>query len=235
MATTRICTIPDCGKPVVGQGLCNKHYNFHRRHGLISVTARRSSDGATCSVAGCEFPRLSLGFCQNHYARSRRKSNKAFTARGSARAHFLAMLDAFPQTDECVVWPFALRHGYGVVNMGKSVIAVTRAICEKTHGPAPLGQFACHSCDNPPCWNPRHLRWGSPTENAIDAVVRRRRPMGEETVQAKLTDETVREILTSAESGNSLSRRLGVDKGRISRIRNRKAWTHIKPLRENAD
>ena len=235
MADKALCTIPDCCKPVAGQGFCTKHYHYRRRHGLITVRARHAGEGPTCSVDGCALPRLALGLCQTHYTRSRRKSDKPFTPRGSARAFFFDMLEEFPATDECVLWPFALRHGYGVVNIGTGITLVTRAICEKVYGPAPPDHHACHSCDNPPCWNPRHLRWGSPTENAMDAVIRRRRPLGEECARSKLTDELVREILTSTESGNSLSRRLGVDKARISRIRTRKAWTHIKLLRDKAN
>lgn len=33
MATSRICSIPDCGKPVYGRGWCSKHYERWDRHG----------------------------------------------------------------------------------------------------------------------------------------------------------------------------------------------------------
>lgn len=33
---------------------------------------------------------------------------------------------------------------------------------------------ALHSCDNPPCCNPRHLRAGTQRENVIDSIVRKR-------------------------------------------------------------
>lgn len=33
MATTRICTIPDCGKKHFGRGWCNAHYSRWRDHG----------------------------------------------------------------------------------------------------------------------------------------------------------------------------------------------------------
>ena len=39
----------------------------------------------------------------------------------------------------------------------------------------PEGVFALHSCDNPPCVNPDHLRWGSQADNVADSVKRRRR------------------------------------------------------------
>jgi hypothetical protein len=33
MANDPVCTIPDCGKPVMGRGWCNSHYLRWRRHG----------------------------------------------------------------------------------------------------------------------------------------------------------------------------------------------------------
>jgi hypothetical protein len=33
MATSRICTIPDCGKPHVARGYCGKHYQRWNKHG----------------------------------------------------------------------------------------------------------------------------------------------------------------------------------------------------------
>lgn len=33
MATTRICSVPDCGKPVKGRGWCAAHYHRWTRHG----------------------------------------------------------------------------------------------------------------------------------------------------------------------------------------------------------
>lgn len=36
------------------------------------------------------------------------------------------------------------------------------------------GRFALHSCDNPPCVNPAHLRWGSHADNMTDAADRGR-------------------------------------------------------------
>lgn len=33
MATSRLCSIPDCGKPHYANGWCGLHYQRHRRHG----------------------------------------------------------------------------------------------------------------------------------------------------------------------------------------------------------
>lgn len=43
-----------------------------------------------------------------------------------------------------------------------------------TYGPLKKGQNVLHSCDNPRCCNPDHLRIGTHTENAADMILRKR-------------------------------------------------------------
>jgi len=78
--------------------------------------------------------------------------------------------------DDC--WPY-IGHcnsfGYGLhQHNGKQIRAHRLALYEKS-GPAPTDKpFALHSCDNPPCCNPAHLRWGSQADNNADKLSRGR-------------------------------------------------------------
>lgn len=66
------------------------------------------------------------------------------------------------------------KGGYGIVR-GKYV---HRIVLEHHYGPSPLGTL--HSCDNPPCVEIKHLKYGTQKENMQDrdAKGRGRRPWG---------------------------------------------------------
>lgn len=71
---------------------------------------------------------------------------------------------------DCLMWPFKSRsyNGYPVVAPGRLVSTI---ICERTHGPRPsIGHHAAHSCGNGHlgCLNPKHIRWKTVSENALE-------------------------------------------------------------------
>lgn len=65
------------------------------------------------------------------------------------------------------------NHGFPAqVKFNFRRMAASRAMCILANGLPPDGKtFAIHSCGNGhlSCVNPKHLRWGSPKENAQDA------------------------------------------------------------------
>lgn len=99
-------------------------------------------------------------------------------------------------TDECIEWPGArYKNNYGALRVGGKQWTVSRYVKMIADGldDAPVGLVARHTCDNPPCMNPRHLVWGTNQENSDDKVSRGRHAYGERVSSAKLTDALVTE------------------------------------------
>jgi HNH endonuclease len=68
----------------------------------------------------------------------------------------------------CWLWPTepVSRYPRIMIN-GKRQSAAAWAL-ESTVGPRPQGAEACHSCDQPRCCNPGHLRWDTHQGNMAD-------------------------------------------------------------------
>lgn len=61
--------------------------------------------------------------------------------------------------------------GYGIVRRGHRAHRVSY---EHFVGSIPSGMMVLHSCDNPPCVRPDHLRVGTAKDNMSDAMNRKR-------------------------------------------------------------
>jgi hypothetical protein len=104
------------------------------------------------------------------------------------------------ELDECWVWQGTInKGGYGKINIsGKSILA-HRYSYNVAHPENPLGpgEFACHSCDNRPCVNPKHIWKGNHTDNMRDMFKKGRKKnfnKGETVPQHVLTVKQVEEI-----------------------------------------
>lgn len=74
--------------------------------------------------------------------------------------------------DECWPWLGAVvaKDGRGIFSAnGQRIIAPRFSLSLKIGSAMLVGQFACHSCDNPNCVNPAHLWVGDAKSNAVDA------------------------------------------------------------------
>jgi hypothetical protein len=69
-----------------------------------------------------------------------------------------------------------------------------RLAWEFSKGPIPFGLQVLHRCDNPPCFNPRHLFLGTHEDNMADRTDKQRGAFGNRVINAKLTPEIVRQI-----------------------------------------
>jgi hypothetical protein len=111
--------------------------------------------------------------------------------------------------DEC--WPWAApsgvreRSGHVRVWFRGTRTYVHRIGYRLSGGVIGEGELVLHSCDNPPCCNPRHLRTGDALSNARDRDSRGRRtpllPRGEAHWSAKLSNLDARRIRRARELG----------------------------------
>jgi hypothetical protein len=64
--------------------------------------------------------------------------------------------------------------GYGQVFFDGKTTGAHRVAFALAKGSIPAGLHILHSCDNPPCCNPDHLRAGTHRDNADDKIARGR-------------------------------------------------------------
>ena len=129
--------------------------------------------------------------------------------------------------DECIEWPWARHtHGYGEITWRGKKRRTHRLVLEVVTGRA--GECALHSCDNPPCVNPRHLRWGTKGENNAEAYARGLK-VGTK-AHAILTPDNVREIRTRLDRGEAalaLANEFGVKRPTIYGLKNGHTWADV--------
>lgn len=81
------------------------------------------------------------------------------------------LLSSFEKRGEDDCWPWLRRRdpkGYGRFSLNDSDFAATRVIYAVAKGEDPGQLLVCHSCDNPPCVNPKHLWLGTTQDNIRD-------------------------------------------------------------------
>ena len=124
------------------------------------------------------------------------------------------------------VWP----KGYGRFSMGGQTWFAHRLAWVFLHGPIPKGKHVCHSCDNPPCCNPRHLWLGTLSENTRDRDQKGRCARGEKHYLAKLTEMDIRFIRHWIRRGftqASIAAVFGITPPTVSAIHTGYTWKHV--------
>lgn len=74
----------------------------------------------------------------------------------------------------CWPWTASTAKGYGQIKIAGRPLRAHRVDHEIANGPLAPGEHVLHSCDNPLCCNPAHLRAGTHAENMAEKVSRGR-------------------------------------------------------------
>lgn len=188
-----------------------------------------------CSVAGCDVEKVvGRGWCRLHYGRWNRTGSTDFKGRVPVpiEARFWTKVEK-RGADEC--WPWLSTKtsgGYGTLGIGsrREGKEMAHRVSYRLHqGPIPDGRWVLHSCDNPGCVNPRHLRCGTPAENSQEAQDKGRMKQthysGENNHRAKLLPADVEFIRANPTASRKyLAGLYGVEVSTISRIRSNETW-----------
>lgn len=144
----------------------------------------------------------------------------------SARCYLTGWVQ--PQASGCILWTGPVgNHGYGNFSLDKTLHLTHRAAYMTFVGHIPDGLYVCHRCDVKTCVNPEHLFLGTPEDNTVDCVLKRRNAR-------KLTDDEVRQIRSvNGVPYAQLSRLYGVTDVMIRNIILKKWWRHL-PEKNNA-
>jgi hypothetical protein len=130
----------------------------------------------TCRIDGCTKVVKRRTICYAHDYRLRRYGDPF--KQPFPRIKF--NLSSFPTdpTTGCILWPFSKspKSGYARKKRNGFLTQVSRIVLEQKLGrPIGEGLHALHSCDNPPCINPEHLREGTVSANLKESWDKGRR------------------------------------------------------------
>jgi len=190
-----------------------------------------------CSFQGCGGKHQSFGLCAAH--REQQKAGKELRPL-QVQYHGLSEYDRFLKRvvvngpNDCWPWTGSVMkagwHGQWRTSAGK-IEPTHRGAWRLMKGDIPAGMSVLHKCDNPICCNPSHLFIGTQSDNARDMWDKgRAKPktnVGSAHGMSKLTEDLVRDIRSSKESGVDIARRLGLSATTVCDIRKRRTWKHL--------
>lgn len=119
----------------------------------------------------------------------------------------------------CWEWSAAKTDGgYGLFSVKGKTTYIHRFMWWLSRGVEPRNLHVRHTCDNPSCLNPKHLKLGTPLDNAADRLA------------SGLTKKGVREIKAKAKAGvprKELADEYGVALDTVFRIISGRSYGHI--------
>ena len=189
-----------------------------------------------CLISGCTRAHHANGFCSLHSHRLKRHGDPLAGGR-ERRPKRLSEEDAFrwfmpgdPPVTGCWDWTASASLGYGqfsITTNGRRRIVKAHIAAYKIFKGPTNGLDVLHDCDRKICCHPDHLHLGTAADNSAEAVDRGLIPVGESCRWAKLTESDVLAIRSSPLPQKVLAEQYRVSQSLISKIANRKNWTHV--------
>lgn len=169
--------------------------------GKLTVALRDGLARGKTTSCGC---RKYAGFKQEHQRRTKYRTVEDWLANCKVNG-------------TCLEWGgYIAPDGYA--HSGEHL---NRKIFRLIHGLSP--QVVMHTCDNPKCINPAHLKAATFSENSRDMVMK-----GRSTTQKipHHCHDTIKEMLNAGLYQEDVARLFGVTQSAISSIKRRKPWNH---------
>lgn len=140
--------------------------------------------------------------------------------------------------DDCWIWqgtrmaPNKIGEQYGHIGISEKGRQISyrahRLAYILVYGDLPDDMVVMHTCDNPLCVNPAHLKAGTQKENAEDMARKGRVAHGASHYDSRLTEDDVLAIFDDKTSTNiALARRYGIHDSNIVKIRRGERWRRL--------
>lgn len=135
--------------------------------------------------------------------------------------------------DGCWLWTAKKVGGYGAIHVrvgNKNTMQYAhRIMWQMLFGEIPDGMCVLHTCDNPQCVNPIHLRLGTHQENMADRNQKRRQKRGGNDSKSRLTDGDALDIkrLANHLSQKEIALKYKISDRTVSSIVTGRTWKHL--------
>ena len=200
-------------------------------------------DAMTCEAGGCNRNTRGRIYCPGHRKRLEATGSldgppiKTVPPKG-VTGYAVMEFNGWDVTDSGC-WEYRgpkFANGYGQVKINGIPTLIHRVSYEHNVGPIPEGLVIRHTCDNPPCMNPKHLIPGTSAQNNQDRQDRGRTARGNKG-RGLFTDTealAIRNEISSVEGqrgmGKMISRmstEYGASESAIQRLWLRNTYAHV--------